>query len=218
MAACGISGVFLSQTENLPRRMRQPQVGRATSGALKNHSPGRPAPTMQRRNTSRCLATAQAQAAQATRAAHAPQALVAQATAAAGRSLSSLRTQQKAAAAASPQNPAPMAGKGSAGGRREVEKVRTLREVSMAVVAVQRLSARGPQASRERPGPLAAARAAYKSHIGAVQRSQHFTQSMLQKMDFLCEDLVSCSTSCGSDSPSMSSSTSCGSFSPRESA
>merc|ERR1711957_38361 len=68
---------------------------------------------------------------------------------------------------------------------------------------------------RDYAAPLAAARAAYKEHIGAPHRSQRFTHSMLQKIDVLCEDLMSCSTSCGSASPSVICSMSCGSASPR---
>lgn len=103
--------------------------------------------------------------------------------------------------------------------RREVQTLKTLREVSMAVVAVQRLRCPGSGSKAvfggNRSAPLAAARATYKDHVHAVERSQHFTSSMLQKIDSMCDDLVSCSTSCGTSSPSVGSSMGSNPASPR---
>jgi len=48
---------------------------------------------------------------------------------------------------------------------------------------------------------LAAARAAKKSEVHAVERSQGFEQRVSRKLEQLCEDLGSCSTSCASESP-----------------
>eukprot|EP00443_Scrippsiella_acuminata_P033293 CAMPEP_0115267678 /NCGR_PEP_ID=MMETSP0270-20121206/52119_1 /TAXON_ID=71861 /ORGANISM="Scrippsiella trochoidea, Strain CCMP3099" /LENGTH=191 /DNA_ID=CAMNT_0002683837 /DNA_START=96 /DNA_END=671 /DNA_ORIENTATION=- len=63
---------------------------------------------------------------------------------------------------------------------------------------------------------LAAARAAHKERIQAVERSQNFTHAMMEKIAALRVDLASCSTTCSAASPSTSS-LSDDSSSPRES-
>lgn len=74
--------------------------------------------------------------------------------------------------------------------------------------AAQRPTAQAPRGisweSDDSPGgrspQLAAAHAAKKSNVRAVERSQRFAASVHRKLEDLCDDLASCSTSCRSES------------------
>lgn len=103
--------------------------------------------------------------------------------------------------------------------RQEAKHARTTRAVSLALQTVQRLPGAGSTSAAigGLGADLAAARAAHKERVHAVERSQHFTHAMLDKIEALRGDLASCSTTCSTASPSSTGSLSCGSSSPRES-
>lgn len=111
----------------------------------------------------------------------------------------------------------------------EVQKVRTLREVSKAVLAVQRLSQSSSHSQRGatpevvpedselaqgQSAKLASARAAHKAQMRSTDRSQHFALSMMHKIDRMCDGLLPGSMDAGESSPSVCCSTEYGSFSP----
>jgi len=103
--------------------------------------------------------------------------------------------------------------------RQEAQHARTSRAVSLALLTVE--SMHGISSASTIVGglgaDLAAARAAYKERINAVERSQNFTHVMLEKIEALHGDVVGCSTTCSASSPSPTSTLSCDSSSPRDS-
>jgi len=222
MPSGGMSGIFLTQTTPLPRRLTRAVASPRPVGKDIGDAPqgmfGTPSPTATHRASVTTTTAAQQPC---------------------------LRQGLVAADSASPQKPAaarvaaPAAKvqRSQEAVRGEAEKVRTLREVSRAIVAAQRLQRRGrgpgteeassAPPSRGRPdhavaplqaaaGKLAAARAAHKAQVHAVQRARTFTHSMMRKIDGACEDLMSCSTDCGESSPSTWSSLDYDSSSPRD--
>merc|ERR1712039_838229 len=57
------------------------------------------------------------------------------------------------------------------------------------------------QQTQNRSRQLAQARASRKFQVGAIDRSQVFTEYMLVKLENLGDSLSCCSTSCGAETP-----------------